>query len=98
LAITVLADLRFKPEALEPALRSFPDVLKDTRAYEGCLSLSVVQDQADPTHVVLVERWESAAGHHSYMAWRAETGSLEALAAGLVQEPSFTYYDELLEL
>jgi quinol monooxygenase YgiN len=97
-AVTVLADLHFQPEAVDGALEGLGKILPDTRSYEGCLGLDVIQDQADPNHVMLVETWESADHHKAYVAWRVETGTLAELAAVVTQDPTFTYFDRRTDL
>jgi quinol monooxygenase YgiN len=94
-AVTVLADLHFKPEAAEEALKGLIDLLPDTRTFEGCRSVHVVRDQGDPSHVVLVEEWDSADDQRAYLAWRAETGALAGFAEVVTQPPVFTAFDQL---
>jgi quinol monooxygenase YgiN len=96
--VTVLADLNIKPEAVDETLKGLGEILPDTRAYDGCLALEVVQDQADAGHVVLVEQWESPDHHKAYVAWRTETGTLAGLAEVLTQPPTFTYFDQRRDL
>jgi quinol monooxygenase YgiN len=92
--VTVLADLHIRPEAVEQTLDGLREIMPESRAYDGCIGLEVVQDQADPGHVMLVEQWESPDHHKVYVAWRTETGTLASLAEVLTKEPTFTYFDQ----
>jgi quinol monooxygenase YgiN len=75
MAITALFELRVKPEALDQGLHAeLHSILNDTRAFDGCLGVEVLIDAADPTHIVAVERWESAEHDAAYRAWRAGEG------------------------
>jgi quinol monooxygenase YgiN len=48
LSITVLAHLPFRPDAMDEGMKVLEEILPDTRAFEGCLSLTVHRDQDAP--------------------------------------------------
>ena len=91
MAVTVIGDLHFRPEAVEGVLEFLKEILPDTRSYAGFVSIDVVQDQEDPGHILLVEQWDSSDHHTAYVAWRAETGVLDSLGDSLMAAPAFTY-------
>jgi quinol monooxygenase YgiN len=92
MAITALFDLRVKPEALDQGLHAeLHTILSDTRAFEGCLGVDVLIDNADPTHIVAVERWESEERDAAYRAWRAGDGRSN-LASFLASPPVLTRF------
>jgi quinol monooxygenase YgiN len=66
------------------------DVLRATRAFDGCLSVEVTVDTADPAHVVVVERWQSIEADDAYRAWRATPEGRSALASILAAPPVLT--------
>lgn len=92
--VTVLADLRFDTTATDAGLRALAGMLHDTRAFDGCLGVDVVQDQDDPAHVILIETWNAASDHRAYMEWRASSGTNTGLRAALAQPPAITYLDQ----
>ena len=98
MAVTVILDLHFRPEDVDEILAGFKVDLVDTRAYEGNLSVLTLQDQDDPGHVTLVERWEHRSDQEKYIAWRSETGTLDKTAARLTAPLTITYFDELPEV
>ena len=59
--------------------------LSETRAFEGCESVETYVDQDDPDRVYLWEKWETRENYEQYIAWRIESGMLEALAPILVK-------------
>jgi quinol monooxygenase YgiN len=59
------------PSAAGDALAVVSEVLGATRAFPGCLGCDVLVDAADPSHVVVVETWESLEHDDAYRAWRA---------------------------
>ena len=52
-------------------------------------------NQDEPLNLVLLETWETREQYEKYLAWRSETGALEALGAMLSQAPSIRYFDNL---
>jgi quinol monooxygenase YgiN len=96
--VTVILELRIKPEAVDDVLTGLAGDLPDTRAYKGNVSVDVVRDQADPCHVTLIERWEERADQEAYIAWRTSTGLMEQTIAVSSAPPTITYYDELQDV
>lgn len=85
--VTSLLDLTLRPDAVASA----PDVLRTTlaatRAFPGCLGVDVLVDDADETHVVAVEQWESMERDDAYRAWRATPAGASDLASVLAAPP-----------
>ena len=75
MAVVALLELRFQPEGLEKAYQMLHEILVDTRAFEGCLSVDVLIDNADPAHVIVHERWASPEHDAAYREWRAGAGA-----------------------
>ena len=67
--------------------------LTATRAFEGCESIEAYTDPDNPDNIVLWEKFATRADHETYLAWRIETGLLDALASILASDPEFTYLD-----
>lgn len=92
MAITVFFEIRVRPEALDEGLHAeLHKILSDTRAFEGCLSVDVLIDTGDPTHIVAIEEWASEQHDAAYRAWRAEDGKTN-LASYLVSPPVVTKF------
>jgi quinol monooxygenase YgiN len=90
--ITSLLDLQLKPDAVDAALPILQGVLADTRAFDGCLGVTVIQDTTDPTRFIAVERWQSLEHDTAYRQWRAGDGAagLSALPSLLAGPPKLT--------
>ena len=98
MAMTAFLELRVKPEALDQGLHAeLHAILSDTRAFDGCLGVEVLIDAADPTHVVVVERWASEERDAAYRAWRAGDGRTN-LAAFLASPPVLTKFTSVDEI
>lgn len=93
MACTVVLEIQLKPDMIDTAKGAFKEILPDTRAYDGCNSVNVVENQDAPGNLVLIENWESRAKYEKYLAWRAETGVLDQLGAMTSAAPSIRYFD-----
>ena len=67
--------------------------LTATRAFEGCESIEAYTDADNPDNIVLWEKFATRADHDAYLAWRIETGLLDALASILASDLEVTYLD-----
>lgn len=71
MTVTSLLELTVTPDRLEDAERIIDETLATTRAFAGNLGCTVAVDTEDPTHYVVVERWESLEADDAYRAFRA---------------------------
>ena len=55
----------------------------------------MLANQDDPANLILLEQWQTRADYETYVAWRAEQGTLESLGALMASAPSIRYYDDL---
>lgn len=76
MSIAVVAELFFVPEAAEAVKAGMGTMLPETRAFAGCESVTLHQDQNDRGHLVLLERWASREAYQAYLDWRASQGQL----------------------
>ncbi|MGE0487005.1 MAG: putative quinol monooxygenase [Gammaproteobacteria bacterium] len=86
-------EFRASAETIDQMLAWLREILPDTRAREGCVSVAVTRNQDDPTNFAFVELWESRAHYERYFAWREETGVLAELAKLVDGEASFRFFD-----
>tara|TARA_B100000809_G_scaffold252972_1_gene288358 strand:- start:660 stop:953 length:294 start_codon:yes stop_codon:yes gene_type:complete len=94
MAITVTLAFSVVPERVEEFKTLLKGLLPDTRAYDGCQSVDVYQDQGDSGLIYLVEDWKSKAHQQRYQAWRDETGIAETVGPFLAGEPRFNYFEK----
>ena len=92
MTITVHLDLQLAPGSVALAPGLLREILADTRAFEGCLSVEVLVDLENPAHVILSETWESAEADAAYRAWRAGPGATQ-LGTLLVAAPVLTAFE-----
>ncbi|HEY3736580.1 MAG TPA: antibiotic biosynthesis monooxygenase family protein [Jatrophihabitans sp.] len=68
--ITSVLHLKLKGDDLEQAYAVVHATLDDSRAFPGCEGLDVFVNADDPTHLIVLERWESEEDDVAYHEWR----------------------------
>jgi quinol monooxygenase YgiN len=91
-AITAILDLQLRADSLETAHKVIHATLTGTRAFPGCLDVTVLVDSDDPAHVVLYERWESIDHDRAYRAWRASAEGASELGSILAAAPRLSLF------
>jgi quinol monooxygenase YgiN len=79
MAVTVLLELRFKPDQVGAGGELMGRALKDTRAFAGNLQTDVLVDEEDEAHWIIYERWDSVEHDEAYRRFRAGEGKLTQL-------------------
>ena len=92
MAITAILDLQLKADSLETAHDIIRTTLTDTRAFPGCLEVTVLVDSDDPAHVVVYETWESIEHDRAYRAWRATPEGASELGSIVAAAPKLNLY------
>lgn len=92
MSVTVTLLFPTKVEESDNFYNTLVSVLPDTRAYDGCISVTTHRDLDDASKVLLIEEWETREHQLKYLQWRAETGLLEAIGPLLAGEPVITAY------
>jgi quinol monooxygenase YgiN len=90
-AITSILDLQLKPDSLDTAHQVLRETLVATRKFPGCLDVTVLVDNDDPAHVVLLEKWESVDHDLAYRAWRTTPDGASDLGKILAAAPKLTH-------
>ena len=90
--ITVILELRLKPEAVPAARELMRRTLQVTRAFEGNLGTDVLVDQDDEAHWIINELWETVEHDEAYRRFRAGEGKGTELPPLLAAPPVKTRY------
>lgn len=88
---TVLGEFRCKEGKGADFLGALLPALADTRAYDGCESVETYTDADDPDVIILWEKWAERAKQESYLAWRIETGMMNAIGPLMAAPPRFVH-------
>jgi quinol monooxygenase YgiN len=92
MSVTVLLELRLKPESVAEAREVFTRELVKTRAHQGCLALDVLVDEDDEAHWIIYEVWETVADDEAYRAFRDGEGQITDLPPLLAAPPVKTRF------
>ena len=90
--VTAILDLQLKADALDRANDVMRETLTATRAFPGCLDVTVLVDLGDPTHVAVYEQWESLEADAAYRKWRASAEGASDLGTVLAAAPTLTLF------
>ena len=93
----ITLEMPVKPDMLEDYLNILKGALVETRAYKGCRSVTTLVDQ-ETSSIVLVEEWDSAEDQQAYIAWRVETGLIDAIAPFMQGELVTRIFDQKSEI
>ncbi len=97
MSVMVILEMPVKPDMLEDYLNILKGALVETRDYKGCRSVTTLVDQ-ETSSVVLVEEWDSVEDQQAYIAWRVETGLIDAIAPFMQGELVTRTYDLKTEI
>jgi quinol monooxygenase YgiN len=92
MAVTVILELKLKPESVREAQDVMGRALQDTRAFEGNLRTDVLVNEDDEAHWVIYELWESVEHDEAYRKFRAGEGRITELPPLLAAPPAKTRY------
>jgi quinol monooxygenase YgiN len=90
--VTVMLELRLKPESVLAARDVMRRALQDTRAFDGNLGTDVLVDEDDEAHWVIYELWDTVEHDEAYRSFRAGEGRLIELPPLLAAPPVKTRY------
>jgi quinol monooxygenase YgiN len=91
-SVRVILELNLKPEMAEAVKGGMKDTLVDTRAFEGCEGISVIENQDNPTQVLLLERWETREHYEAYLKWRTDRGDMDGIGSVSTEPYKVTYW------
>ena len=95
MAVIVTIGLQIDPDRLDEFKQIMREILPDTRAFSGCISVEVLEHHDVTGGITLLEKWDSVEDQVKYINWRTETGMMGTLEGFLVAEPVILYYDKL---
>ena len=97
MSILVTVEVAAKAGSFDAMKKMFMATLTDTAQFDGCHGVIAHTDQNKANTVMMVGDWESRAHYEKYIAWRAETESMEVLQALAAGPPIIRYFDRLEE-
>ena len=92
MAVTVILELKFKPESVAAGQDLMGRELQKTRAFDGNLRTDVLVDEDDDAHWLVYEIWDTVEHDEAYRAFRAGDGRITDLPPLLAEPPVKTRY------
>jgi quinol monooxygenase YgiN len=92
MAVTVILELKVKPDAVGEARAVLGRALQDTRAFDGNIRTDVLVNEDDEAHWIIYELWDSVEHDEAYRTFRAGEGKIAALPPLLAAPPVKTRY------
>jgi quinol monooxygenase YgiN len=89
----IVLEVHTKPDQLDAMRRMLTTNLPQALAFEGCISVDLVENVERPGNLLFFEKWRSRDDYQKYFDWRVSTGVLEAFSAMLDGEPSFRFFE-----
>ncbi len=90
MSVTLVVAFQAKPDQVEPLLSLLSGV--QARSIQaGCLSISLLQDQDDPTRVFEIEVWPKADDHKRFIEAAKASGAFSLFEKFLVKPPEGHY-------
>jgi quinol monooxygenase YgiN len=90
--VTVLFELRIKPDAVPAARDLMHRTLEVTRAFDGNLGIEVLVDADDEAHWMMYQLWDTVEHDEAYRNFRAGEGKVTELPPLLAAPPVKTRY------
>ena len=94
MSVLVLLELEAKEGAADEMIAVLARNLGDTRARQGCESVTVHRDADHPSTVLLVERWTTREDDAAYRAWRAGDGAIAEMRPLVGGPARIRYFDD----
>ncbi|WP_155981805.1 putative quinol monooxygenase [Nocardia sp. BMG111209] len=95
--IVAIVQLRVKPGAAATARETLAKSIPDTRAFPGCLNVTLLADAADEHLITLVEEWASLEHDRAYRKWRAGEGAVPGMADLFEGYPQFSHHTRIAD-
>jgi len=89
----VILEFQAKEGCIEKVQSWLKSVLPDTRSFDGCVTLHVVQNQDDPAGIMIIEQWDTRQHYERYLAWRQERGDMEVFGSMMAGPPTIRFFD-----
>jgi quinol monooxygenase YgiN len=89
----VILELKAKPGCIDKVRAFLRKVLPDTRGYAACITLHAIQNQDDPSTILIVEQWATRQHYEKYLAWRTESGVMNEFVDLMAGPTSIRFFD-----
>jgi len=81
-------------ETREEFITALNEILVDTRAYDGCMGVTVWTNEEEDDAVWLYEEWATREHQAAYLKWRGDTGNTAHLGPFIRDGLRFLWLEE----
>jgi quinol monooxygenase YgiN len=92
MTLRVVAHIIVRPDKIADAKTLLTSLIPPTRQEQGCISYTLVQNNADPTDFTFIEEWESDAALDAHLKTPHITAGLEKIPTMLQAPPDIRRY------
>ena len=75
----IIVEFPVHAETRSEFISELNEILVDTRAYDGCLDVTVWTNEEEDDKVWLYEEWATRSHQEAYLKWRTDTGNTSHL-------------------
>ena len=90
----MIVEFPVHPETRDEFIADLNEILVDTRAYDGCIGVTVWTNEEDDDTVWLYEEWATREDQAAYLNWRIETGNTAHLSPFIKGDLRFLWLEE----
>jgi quinol monooxygenase YgiN len=95
MSIQIITQFRTKEGRSGDLVTLISRVLPESLDHDGCVEISIRQNQDDPNDVISVQQWASRQHYESYRAWRKQHGVTAAIEEFLTEPISVRYFNDV---
>lgn len=95
MSMTVLVELKIKPEHCDEFKEFMKQGVETTRSFEGCQLVEAFENADEPFSFMFYETWTDRAAHEKYFVFQQEAGAVDALAPWMAEPPVIRYFNNL---
>jgi quinol monooxygenase YgiN len=97
MGINILTEFKVKPGREQKVIDLLKQLLPESKRHAGDAieSVSIRQNQDDPTDIVSAQRWASRKAYEDYFKWRSDNGHTAKFEEMLIKPIAIRFFDEV---
>ena len=93
MSVSVLLSGKLKNGLVDQFTEICTEAFQVTRAFDGCQNINLTFHVEETNKFVLTEVWDSKEHYEKYLAFRAEEGTMDAIASMCNDGPNIRIFD-----
>lgn len=92
MACQALLEFGMKDGCHDKLKQTFKEIVADTRDFDGCITLHMIRDRANPSRIIITELWETQEHYEAYSKWHPDRGDMD-IPGAMIESPSRRFFD-----